>query len=85
MPWNKVSGAQQSESCMELTLNILLGVALVAVVLVLATGLIGFVAGGEFNRKYANKLMRLRVATQAFAVILLLALLFFKGGMFGGG
>tara|TARA_R110000868_G_scaffold42479_8_gene143664 strand:- start:1276 stop:1488 length:213 start_codon:yes stop_codon:yes gene_type:complete len=70
---------------MELTLNILLGVALVAVVLVLATGLVGFVAGGEFNRKYANKLMRLRVATQAFAVIILLALLFFKGAVFGGG
>ncbi len=70
---------------MELTLNILLGVALVAVVLVLATGLAGFVAGGEFNRKYANKLMRLRVATQAFAVIILLALLFLKGAVFGGG
>ena len=70
---------------MELTLNILLGVALVAVVLVLATGLVGFVAGGEFNRKYANKLMRLRVATQAFAVLILLALLFFKGAVFGGG
>ena len=60
---------------METALNILLGLALVAVLLVLATGLTGFVKGGEFNRKYANKLMRLRVAAQAFALFILLALL----------
>ena len=56
-------------------LNVLLIVALAAVVVVLATGMVSFVAGGEFNRKYANKLMRLAVATQAFAVIAVLALL----------
>lgn len=60
---------------METVLNILLGFALVAVLLVLATGLTSFVKGGEFNRKYANKLMRLRVGAQAFAVLILLALL----------
>jgi hypothetical protein len=60
---------------MDIVLNILLGLALVAVVGVLATGLAAFAAGGEFNRKYGNKLMRLRVATQAFAVLVLLALL----------
>ncbi|MDX2222383.1 MAG: twin transmembrane helix small protein [Rhodospirillaceae bacterium] len=54
-------------------LNALIGVALLAVFAVLATGLVSFVVGGEFNRKYANKLMRLRVATQAVAVLLLLA------------
>lgn len=53
-------------------LNALIGVALLAVVAVLATGLVGFVIGGEFNRKYANRLMRLRVATQGVAVLLLL-------------
>ncbi len=63
---------------MELILNSLLGLALVAVLMVLATGLISFAAGGEFNRKYGNKLMRLRVATQAFAVLVLLALLLLK-------
>ncbi|MBD24526.1 MAG: hypothetical protein CMG46_05920 [Candidatus Marinimicrobia bacterium] len=68
---------------MELFLYILLGLALFAVILVLTTGLLGFMVGGEFNRKYANKLMRLRVVAQAFAVIVLLALLFFKGAMFG--
>ena len=63
---------------METVLEVLLGLALVGVVLVLATGLVSFLAGGEFNRKYANKLMRLRVATQAFAVLILLALLLLR-------
>ena len=64
---------------MQLFLNILLGVAMAAVVIVLGTGLVGFIIGGEFNRKYANKLMRLRVATQAAAVIILLLLLLLRG------
>lgn len=68
-----------SEVSVESVLNALLGLALIAVLLVLATGLASFVAGGEFNRKYANKLMRLRVATQAFAVLILLALLLIRG------
>ena len=70
---------------MELILNSLLGLAMVAVLLVLATGLISFAAGGEFNRKYANKLMRLRVATQAFAVLILLALLLLRRTAAGAG
>ena len=62
-------------------LNVLLGLALVGVVAVLATGVGSMVLGGEFNRKYANKLMRLRVATQAFAVLMIvLKLLVGQGG-----
>jgi Hypoxia induced protein conserved region len=64
---------------MESVLKTMLAVALGAVVIVLATGIASFIAGGEFNRKYANKLMRLRVASQAVAVLLLLALLILKG------
>lgn len=64
---------------METVLQVLLAVTLVAVFAVLATGVIAFIAGGEFNRKYGNKLMRLRVATQAVAVLLLLLLLILKG------
>ncbi len=63
---------------METILVVLLGIAIFAVVVVLFTGVIGLVIGGEFNRKYSNKLMRLRVATQAIAVALLLALIFLK-------
>ncbi len=39
---------------------------------VLMIGLGGFMRGGEFNKKYANKLMRLRILAQAIAVILIL-------------
>ena len=63
---------------MESMFTILLGLTLVAVVAVLVAGLVSFIAGGEFNRKYANKLMRLRVATQAVAVGLLLLLLLLR-------
>jgi hypothetical protein len=64
---------------MQLLLNILLVAAMAAVVIVLGTGLVSFIVGGEFNRKYANKLMRLRVATQAVAILILLLLLLLRG------
>lgn len=55
--------------------KILLIVALVACVAVLAVLLFGvgtFAKGGDFNRKYANKIMRLRILMQAIAVVLIL-------------
>lgn len=48
-------------------------VACLLVLAVLAFGIFSFARGGEFNRKYANKIMRLRILTQAIAVILILA------------
>lgn len=63
---------------METVLNILLGLAMVSVLGVLATGLASFAMGGEFNRKYGNKLMRLRVAAQACALLTVLGLLLLK-------
>ncbi|TAL02060.1 MAG: twin transmembrane helix small protein [Rhodospirillaceae bacterium] len=63
---------------MQSILSVLVIVALAAVLIVLGTGLVGFVVGGEFNRKYGNKLMRLRVATQAVAILILLASLFLR-------
>lgn len=63
---------------METFLSVLVVIALIAVLIVLGTGLVSFVIGGEFNRKYANKLMRLRVATQACAILLLLAVLLLR-------
>jgi hypothetical protein len=53
----------------------LLMVAMLATLGVLAVGLAGFFHGGEFNRKYGNKLMQARVALQAVAVMLLLIIL----------
>lgn len=55
-------------------ITILLGIALAAVVAVLLTGVVGMAIGGEFNRKYANRLMRLRVALQAVAIVLFVLL-----------
>jgi hypothetical protein len=47
--------------------------ALAAVSLVLAMGLYALFRGGEFGRSYSNKLMRLRVLTQAVAIAVLVA------------
>jgi len=57
-------------TAMNTVILILLAVTLVAVVAVLLTGVIGMARGGEFNAKYGNKLMRLRVALQGLAIIL---------------
>lgn len=53
---------------------ILIGMALAAVVIVLLAGMFAMARGGEFNRKYSNKLMRARVGLQAAAILLLLLL-----------
>ncbi|MBF0325210.1 MAG: twin transmembrane helix small protein [Alphaproteobacteria bacterium] len=50
---------------------LLLGAALMAVLVVLAIGILGFAKGGPWYLRHANRLMNLRVATQALAVILL--------------
>lgn len=55
-------------------LVILLAIALAAVIGVLMVGIFAMARGGEFNRKYGNKLMRLRVALQAVAVLLFILL-----------
>ncbi|MFO1038231.1 MAG: twin transmembrane helix small protein [Geminicoccaceae bacterium] len=52
-------------------IGVALLVAMAATVVVLLTGVVGFLKGGEFNRKYGNKLMRARVGLQLLAVILL--------------
>lgn len=59
--------------------TLLLFIAMAAVLGVLILGLAAFFKGGEFNRKYSNKLMRARVALQALAVILLLIVLVTAG------
>lgn len=56
----------------------LLPLALLAVLAALGLGVIGLLRGGEFNRKYGNRLMRARVAAQALAVILLLVTVYLK-------
>ncbi len=54
-------------------------VASVLVVLViLMIGIGGFVRGGEFNRKHANRIMRYRIAAQAIAVLIILTFVFLR-------
>jgi len=57
---------------------VVLSMAAVAVVLIIGIG--GFGRGGEFNRKYANKLMQLRIAAQFVAVLIILAFVYFTSG-----
>jgi hypothetical protein len=56
-------------------LSFLIPVAVLATAGVLFTGIYGLVRGGEFNRKYANLLMRWRIALQAVAVALVMTAL----------
>lgn len=53
--------------------------ALAAVSLVLAMGLFALFRGGDFGRSYSNKLMRLRVLTQAVAIMILVAVAWMRG------
>ena len=54
---------------------ILIIIGLVLVFIVLVIGLISMLLKGDFNKKYSNKLMRLRVITQGI-IVLIFALVF---------
>jgi len=41
----------------------------------LVVGVVGMLRGGEFNRKYGNKLMRLRVLLQGVALLMIVLFL----------
>lgn len=53
-------------------INYLIIAAVAATFLVVLVGLLAMARGGEFNKKYGNRLMRLRLVMQALAVVLLL-------------
>ena len=54
---------------------ILIIIGLILVFIVLVVGLVSMLVKGDFNKKYSNKLMRLRVITQGI-IILIFALVF---------
>lgn len=58
-----------------LFLLVIISMAVVAIILLIGIG--GFGRGGEFNKKYANKLMRMRIMAQFVAVILILIFVYF--------
>ncbi|MEM9349688.1 MAG: twin transmembrane helix small protein [Pseudomonadota bacterium] len=53
--------------------------ACVLVAVILAVGIGGFAKGGEFNKQYANKIMRMRIVAQAAAVVIILILIASRG------
>ncbi|ETW11822.1 hypothetical protein ATO8_14187 [Roseivivax marinus] len=61
-------------------LFIVMALVMFVVVVILMTGIGGFAKGGEFNKKYANKLMRWRIAAQFVAVLLILLFVWVRRG-----
>lgn len=61
-------------------LYLIVVLAILAVVIVLMIGLGGFAGGGDFNKKYANKIMRWRIILQAVAVVLILLYVMVRNG-----
>ncbi len=59
--------------------TVLMAAAMLAVLVSLTTGLIAMARGGEFNQKYGNKLMRLRVVLQGVALLLFVLALISRG------
>ena len=58
---------------MEKLFALLVPIALGAVLITLLVGIYALFRGGDFGRSYSNKLMRLRVALQFVAVVVLMA------------
>jgi hypothetical protein len=63
---------------MDSLFQILIPLSLITVATVLAVGIYALFRGGDFGRSYSNKLMRLRVVTQAVAVAILVAALWWR-------
>lgn len=61
-------------------LYILVVIAILIVLIILMIGLGAFTKGGEFNKKYANKLMRMRIIAQAVAIVMILIFVALRGG-----
>lgn len=61
----------------ETILPYLIFIFLFFVLLVLIIGIVSMLRGGEFNKKWGNKLMRARVAFQAISVLLIVLLGYF--------
>ncbi|MCK0121982.1 MAG: twin transmembrane helix small protein [Yoonia sp.] len=56
-------------------------IVVIAVLIVLAILLVGvgsFGKGGDFNRKYANKIMRWRIGAQFVAILLILLYVYLR-------
>ena len=68
----------------ETILTGLLGIAMLAVLITLGFGIFNLYRGDEAARSRSNKLMRLRVVLQFIAILLLVAVYYFKDQLGGG-
>jgi hypothetical protein len=59
---------------------VLVPLALAAVAITLGFGIFSMFRGGEFSLKWSNKLMRLRVALQAVAILIIVLAIMSRGG-----
>jgi hypothetical protein len=59
--------------------DILVPIALAAVATTLGVGIYSMFRGGEFSLKWGNKLMRLRVALQAVAILIIVTAIIMRG------
>lgn len=60
-------------------LFIVMMLALFCVVAILATGIGGFGAGGKFNARHGNRMMRWRIIAQAIAIVVILIFIAVRG------
>ncbi|MEE8351985.1 MAG: twin transmembrane helix small protein [Rhodospirillales bacterium] len=65
---------------MEEMLPVLLGVAMAATLLVLIIGVVSFGVHGDFYKRHANNLMRVRVLLQGIAVAIFAGMVFLAAG-----
>jgi hypothetical protein len=61
-------------------LFILVAVAVLIVLGILLWGIGSFGKGGDYNKKYANKIMRYRIGAQFVAVLLILLFVYLRRG-----
>ena len=57
--------------------KIIVAVATGLVAIILLVGLYSLYRGGDFARSYSNKIMRLRIAAQLVAIIVIMTVLYF--------
>ena len=57
---------------MNTALSVLIVIGLGATLAVLGVGVVAMIRGGEFNRRYGNKLMRARIIVQGATVLVLI-------------
>ena len=63
---------------------ILVIVTCLVVLIILMFGIGSFAKGGNFGRKYSNKLMRWRIIAQAVAVLLIIVFVYFEKKVYNG-